>query len=185
MYVGGDGRVANDAAQLRKIARKNGASVRSFLERIERGAKYGEYFATFYSFYDFEQEDTDDICLDLALKGFYVKAYKNITGYFVINVGWENARILGKEKDNVAARMKDKADLVHSACAALREEILKEANEGRISLRTGEVLGHYFGYGSNDINPYVIVRAFEKKGFKADYDINYASNRASVKISWE
>lgn len=171
----------DDARRLRKIARKNGASVRSFLERIERGAKYGEYFATFYSFYDFEQEDTEDICLDLALKGFYVEAYKNITGYFVVHVRWENARILGKGKDNVAARMKDKADLVHSAYAALGEELVREANKGRTSLRTSRVLGHGFGYGLNDINPHAIVRAFEKKGFKADYDMNYGC----VKISWE
>ena len=77
--------------------------------------------------------------------------------------------------------MKDKADLVHSACAALEEELEREANKGRTSLRTGGVLGHGFGYGSNDINPYAIVRAFEKQGFKADY----GCNRASVKISWE
>ena len=73
--------------------------------------------------------------------------------------------------------MKDKADLVHSACAALEEELVREADKGRTSLRTGGVLG----CGSNDINPYAIVRAFEKKGFKADYECN----RASVKISWE
>lgn len=184
MYVGGDGRV-NDARRLRKIARKNGASLSSFLERIERDAKYGRYFAAFYSLYDFEQEDTEDICLELALRGFYVKAYKNITGYFVINVRWENARILGKGKNNVAARMKDKADLVHSACDALEQELVREANKGRISLRTTGILGHNFGYRLNDINPYAIVRAFEQKGFKADYDMDYVSNRASIKISWE
>ena len=177
--------MAYDARQLKKIARKNGASVKSFLERIEREAKYGNYYAAFYSFYDFEQENTDDICLDLALKGFYVKAYKNITGYFVITVEWENARILGKGKDNVAVRMKAIADLVHSACTALEEELVKEANKGRISWKTSDILGHYFGYGQNEINPYAIVRAFEKKGFKADYDMSYRTNRALIEISWK
>lgn len=182
MYVGGDGRVVNnDAAQLRKIARKNGASVRSFLERIEREAKHGNYFVAFYSFYDFEQEDTDDICLDLALRGFYVKAYKNITGYFAIHVKWENVRILGKGKNNVAARMKAMADLVHSACIALEEELVKAANKGWTSLRTSGILGHNFGYGSNDINPYAIVRAFEKKGFKADWNTGIID---TMEISW-
>lgn len=163
----------------------NGASVRSFLKRIERQAGRGEYFIAFYSCYDFEREDTDDIYLDLALKGFYVKAYKNITGYFVITVKWENARILGKGKNNVAARMKAMADLVHSACAALEEEIVREANKGQTSLRTSRVLGHGFGYELNDINPYAIVQAFEKKGFKADYEMFYWQNCALIEISWE
>ena len=174
--------MAYDARQLKKIAGKNGASVKSFLERIEREAKYGNYYAAFYSFYDFEQEDTSDICLDLALKGFYVKAYKNITGYFVITVEWKNARILGKGKDNVAVRMKAIADLVHSACAALEEELVKEANKGRTSLSIGRVLGHDFGYGLNDINPYAIIRAFERKGFK----VNWSTGIIDImEISWE
>lgn len=176
--------MAYDARQLKKIARKNGASVKSFLERIEREARHGNYHVAFYSWYDFEQEDTDDICLDLALRGFYVKAYKNITGYFVIRVEWKNTRILGKGKDNVAVRMKAMADLVHSACAALEKELVKEANKGRTSWKASGILGHYFGYEQNDINPYVIVRAFEKKRFKADYDMNYITNRASIEISW-
>lgn len=184
MYVGGDGRVAYDARQLKKIARKNGASVKNFLERIEREARWGQYFIAFYSWYDFEQEDTDDIRLDLALKGFYVKAYKNITGYFIITVEWKNARILGKGKDNVAVRMKAMADLVHSACAALEEELMKEANKGQTSWKASGILGHYFGYGQNDISPYAVVRAFEKKGFKADYNVNYSTNRAWIEISW-
>lgn len=173
--------MAYDARQLKKIARKNGASVKKFLERIEREAGYGKYSAAFYSWYDFEQEDTDDICLDLALKGFYVKAYKGITEYFVITVKWENARILGKGKDNVAGRMKATADLVYSACAALEEELVREANKGRTSWKASGILGYGFGYGLNDINPYAIIRAFEKKGFKADC---YRTNRAWIEISW-